>query len=79
VAPPRLDKLLEQTDSRYALVVGAAKRARQITSYRLQELGTDPFDTRVAPPLVEDKGNALSIALREIAEGKIVLHVPDED
>lgn len=78
MAPPRLDKLLEQTNSRYALVVGAAKRARQITSWRKQELGADPFDSAV-PPLIEDKGNPLSIAFREIAEGKIVINVPDQD
>ena len=30
---PRVDKLLDHTDSHYAAVVVAAKRARQINSY----------------------------------------------
>ena len=30
---PRIDDLLEHVDSRYALVIVAAKRARQINSY----------------------------------------------
>ena len=30
---PRLDQLLEHTDSHYAAVLVAAKRARQINSY----------------------------------------------
>lgn len=68
--------MLERAGSRYALVTGAAKRARQITSYRLQELGGDPYG-EVMPPLVEDKGNPLSIALREIEEGKIVISLSD--
>jgi DNA-directed RNA polymerase subunit omega len=30
---PRVDKLLERTDSAYAAVIVAAKRARQLNSY----------------------------------------------
>ncbi len=67
---PRIDDLLEQVDSRYALVIVAAKRARQINNYHHQ-LGEGTFED-VAPPLVESRSkNYLTMALEEIAEGKI--------
>ncbi|NLY56436.1 MAG: DNA-directed RNA polymerase subunit omega [Firmicutes bacterium] len=52
--PVTIDELTKQIDNKYALVVTAAKRARQI----LEERG--------------DQGEKpVTIALREIAEGKI--------
>ncbi|MDP8911349.1 MAG: DNA-directed RNA polymerase subunit omega [Actinomycetota bacterium] len=67
---PRVDELLEQVPSRYALVIGAAKRARQISNYH-QQLGEGTFQD-VPPPLVESRSkNYLTMALEEIAEGKI--------
>ena len=46
---PRLDSLLERThDSRYALVIVAAKRARQINNYHHQLGEGIGFDE--APP-----------------------------
>ena len=67
---PRIDELLERADSRYGLVIMAAKRARQINNYHHQ-LGEDTFED-VAPPLVESRSkNYLTMALEEIAEGKI--------
>ncbi len=67
---PRIDDLLERTDSRYALVIAAAKRARQINNYHHQ-LGEGTFED-VAPPLVESRSkNYLTMALEEVAEGKI--------
>ena len=33
---PRIDELLDSVDSRYALVIVAAKRARQINNYHHQ-------------------------------------------
>ena len=67
---PRIDELLDQVDSRYALVIVAAKRARQINNYHHQ-LGEGTFD-EFAPPLVESRSkNYLTLALEEIAEGKI--------
>ena len=66
---PRIDELLEVVDSRYALVIVAAKRARQINNYHHQ-LGEGTFDE--FPPLVESRSkNYLTMALEEIAEGKI--------
>ena len=48
---PRIDQLLDQVDSRYALVIVAAKRARQINNYHHQ-LGEGTFD-EFPPPLVQ--------------------------
>ena len=66
---PRIDKLFKNVDSRYALVIVAAKRARQINNYHNQ-LGEGTFEE--LPPLVESRSkNYLTMALEEIAEGKI--------
>jgi DNA-directed RNA polymerase subunit omega len=70
VIHPRIDELLDNVDSRYALVIVAAKRARQINNYHHQ-LGEGTFDE--FPPLVESRSkNYLTMALEETAEGKIV-------
>ena len=67
---PRIDKLLGNVDSRYALVIVAAKRARQINNYHHQ-LGEGTFD-EFPPPLVESRSkNYLTLALEEISEAKI--------
>ena len=67
---PRLDSLPQNVDSRYALVIVAAKRARQINNYHHQ-LGEGTFDD-APPPLVESRSkNYLTMALEEIAQGKI--------
>jgi DNA-directed RNA polymerase subunit omega len=72
---PRIDKLLEQVPERYALVIVAAKRARQINNYHHQ-LGEGTFD-EFAPPLIESRSkNYLTMSLEEIAEGKIVYEYP---
>jgi DNA-directed RNA polymerase subunit omega len=67
---PRVDALLEQTDSHYAAVVVAAKRARQLNSY-YRALGEGTYE-EYTPPMVESEtGNYLTIALEELAQGKI--------
>jgi DNA-directed RNA polymerase subunit omega len=67
---PRIDELMENVDTRYALVIVAAKRARQINNYHHQ-LGEGNFDD-FPPPLVESRSkNYLTMALEEIAEGKL--------
>jgi DNA-directed RNA polymerase subunit omega len=67
---PRVDDLLKHSDSRYGLVIMAAKRARQINNYHHQ-LGEGTFED-FPPPLVQSRSkNYLTIALEEIAEGKI--------
>ena len=57
---PSLEELLEKVDSRYTLVVTAAKRARQIIDE------SDPND--------EEDGaiGAVSTALDEILKGKVL-------
>ncbi len=67
---PRIDELLPNVDrSRYALVISAAKRARQINNYH-QQLGEGTFD--VPPPLIESRSkNYLTMALEEVSEGKM--------
>ncbi len=72
---PRIDELLERVPSRYALVIAAAKRARQINNYH-QQLGEGTFQD-VPPPLVESRSkNYLTIALEEICEDKITAEQP---
>ena len=68
---PRVDKLMDHADSHYAAVVVAAKRARQINSY-FHNLGEGSFG-EYPPPMVDvpGEGNYLSIALEEVAEGKL--------
>ena len=71
---PRIDRLFGNVDSRYALVIVAAKRARQINNYHHQ-LGEGTFEE--LPPLVESRSkNYLTMALEEIAEGKIKYAYP---
>ena len=67
---PRLDTLLEQVDSPYACVLVAAQRARQINSY-YHTLGEGTFD-EYPPPMVDTGSkNYLTIALDELASGKL--------
>src|SRR6266508_4070773 len=68
---PRIDDLLKNVrESRYALVIAAAKRARQINNYHHQ-LGEGTFDD-FPPPLVESRSkNYLTMSLEEVAQGKI--------
>jgi DNA-directed RNA polymerase subunit omega len=67
---PKIDDLLNHADSRYTLVILAAKRAREINSYYSQ-LGEGRGE--FVPPLTEGGINSkpLAVALREIAEGKV--------
>ncbi|WP_026531183.1 DNA-directed RNA polymerase subunit omega [Haematomicrobium sanguinis] len=67
---PPIDSLLKETDSKYALVIYSAKRARQINAYYAQ-LHEGLFE--YVGPLVDTRLNekALSIALREINEGML--------
>src|SRR5207244_10638772 len=76
---PKIDDLLgaEGMDSKYSLVILAAKRAREINSYYSQ-LGEGRGE--FVPPLVETgglKNKPLSTALQEIAEGTINAERPE--
>jgi DNA-directed RNA polymerase subunit omega len=69
VIHPRIDELLDNVDSRYALVIVAAKRARQINNYHHQ-LGEGIGFEDAPPPLVESRSkNYLTMALEETAQG----------
>lgn len=68
ITNPPIDELLDTSDSKYALVIYAAKRARQINAYYSQ-LGEGLLE--YVGPLVETHVHEkpLSIALREINQG----------
>jgi DNA-directed RNA polymerase subunit omega len=71
VINPRVDTLLNNVDSRYALVIVAAKRARQINNYH-HMLGEGSFD-EAPPPMIESRSkNYLTMSLEEVAQGKLV-------
>jgi DNA-directed RNA polymerase subunit omega len=68
ITNPPIDQLLEATDSKYSLVIYAAKRARQINAYYSQlGEGLLEYVGPLVPPGQQEK--ALSIALREISQG----------
>lgn len=74
ITNPPIDDLLEKVDSKYALAVYAADRARQINDYRQELVSADGNVVHVGPLVAsaqEDK--PLSIALREAYEDKLVL------
>lgn len=70
ITNPPVDDLLERVDSKYRLVLFAAKRARQINAYYAQ-LGEGLLEN--VGPLVEvsPQEKPLSIALREIQGGQL--------
>ncbi len=73
IIDPPIDNLLDRVDNKYALVIFAAKRARQINDYYSDLQDGNMFDN-VGPLVdssVEDK--PLTIALHEINEDKLRL------
>ena len=68
ITNPPIDELLDRASSKYALVIYAAKRARQINDY-YNQLGDGILE--YVGPLVEPglQEKALSIALREVNAG----------
>ena len=76
ITNPPIDELLDRTQSKYALVIFAAKRARQINAYYSQ-LGEGLLE--YVGPLVEaaPQEKPLSIALREI-NGNLLTAEPVE-
>ncbi|MBX6750717.1 MAG: DNA-directed RNA polymerase subunit omega [Micromonosporaceae bacterium] len=77
ITNPPIDELLDRTQSKYALVIFAAKRARQINAYYSQ-LGEGLLE--YVGPLVEaaPQEKPLSIALREINAGLLTAE-PTQD
>ncbi|CAB4881124.1 MAG: DNA-directed RNA polymerase subunit omega [Actinomycetes bacterium] len=75
---PRMDKLHENVESNYALVIAAAKRARQINAY-YHALGEGSYEEYVPPMVQTSSHNQLTIALEEIAQGKLLVEKPKAD
>ncbi|AKK03232.1 DNA-directed RNA polymerase subunit omega [Corynebacterium epidermidicanis] len=70
ITDPPIDELLDKVSSKYALVIFAAKRARQINSYN-QQVDEGVFEF-VGPLVTPEPGEKpLSIALREINRGML--------
>ena len=78
ITNPPIDELLERTDSKYKLVLYAAKRARQINAYYSQ-LGEGLLE--YVGPLVDThvQEKPLSIALREINSDKLTCEDVEPD
>jgi DNA-directed RNA polymerase subunit omega len=68
---PPIERVLEKTQSRFTLVVLAARRARQINAY-FNQLG-EGLGSFVPPQVHSLSRKPLSIALEEIAEDKVVV------
>ena len=72
ITDPPIDDLLEVTDSKYGLVIYAAKRARQINGYYAQ---LNEGLLEYVGPLVDSapQEKPLSIAMREINQGLLTM------
>ncbi|WP_259365321.1 DNA-directed RNA polymerase subunit omega [Flaviflexus equikiangi] len=74
ITDPPIDDLLEKVDSKYALAVYSANRARQINDYRQELMSADGNVVHVGPLVASDpEEKPLSIALREVVEDKLIL------
>ena len=70
ITNPPIDELLAATDSKYGLVIYAAKRARQINAYYSQlGEGLLEYVGPLVPTHVQEK--SLSVALREVNESML--------
>jgi DNA-directed RNA polymerase subunit omega len=67
---PPIEVLLDTVDSKFTLVTLASKRARQVNSY-FSQLG-EGLGAIVPPQVASVARKPLSIALEEIAAGKVV-------
>ncbi len=66
----KIDELLERVDSRYGLVVAAAKRARQINEYTAT-LGLNESLGIPGPQIHTRSQHPLSIAIEELRAGRL--------
>ncbi|MDH3754659.1 MAG: DNA-directed RNA polymerase subunit omega [Acidimicrobiia bacterium] len=74
---PKIEALLERTESKFRLVTLGSSRARQINSY-FGHLG-DGLGSAVPPQVTSIARKPLSIAFEEIAADKIVAIVSEDD
>jgi DNA-directed RNA polymerase subunit omega len=72
---PPAEDLLDKVDSKFTLVVLAAKRARQINAY-YNQLG-EGMGMVVPPQVTSVSGKPLTIAFEEIAAAKAAWHRVD--
>ena len=73
---PAIEDLLERTESKFILVTLAAMRCREITNYKLGS----SIGAAIPPQVIaEESAKYLSIALEEIAAGKIEAAEVDPD
>ena len=68
---PAIGRMLEKTESRFGLVVLAARRARQINAY-FNQLG-EGLGSYVPPQVHSMSRKPLSIALEEIDADKVII------
>lgn len=73
---PPIERILAKTDSRFALVVLAARRARQINDY-FNQLG-EGLGSYVPPQVHSLSRKPLSISLEEIDNDKVVIQTEQE-
>lgn len=67
---PPIDELLTKVDSKYQLVIVAAKRARQINDYYSERAEGTVFSAGpLVPSTIDEK--PLTIALREVNDGLV--------
>ncbi|MFZ0172081.1 MAG: DNA-directed RNA polymerase subunit omega [Acidimicrobiales bacterium] len=71
---PPIETLLDAVDSKFTLVTLAAKRGRQVNAY-FSQLG-EGLGAIVPPQVASIARKPLSIALEEIAAGKVRAHFP---
>jgi len=71
---PPIESLLDKVDSKFMLVTLAAKRGRQVNSY-FSQLG-EGLGAIVPPQVTSVARKPLSIALEEIAAGKVQAGFP---
>lgn len=69
---PPIESLLDKVDSKFTLVSLAARRGREVNSY-FNQLG-EGLGSIVPPQVTSVSRKPLSIALEEIAAGKITYH-----
>ena len=70
ITNPPIDELLDKVESKYALVIYASKRARQINAYYSQlGEGLLEYVGPLVPTHVQEK--SLSVALREVNDGML--------
>lgn len=73
---PPIEELLDKVESKFTLVTLSAKRARQINAY-FNQLG-EGLGAVVPPQVTSLARKPLSIAMEEIAAGKVRAGAPDQ-